>query len=333
MASELTAPFFTIGIPNYERPHFLREALANILAQSFSDFEVIVSDDCSKEDIASVLNEFPDARLRWIRQEKNLGAIANFNYVIRQARGRYIVLHQNDDLLHRDFLQRAYQAFQQHPDATLYASCVWTGNTQQGFRARTDIQPDQAADILAGGPFLVDGNLFAVRLLVSLPITFPAIAVSAEHWHAVGDYFADYELGADQITLCRALIGGKLLYDARIGGIYRAHASQTSRASAKKDKKHFHKLTLQQMIRDLEYHQVPWEELLRSHAQQATPSALLSMFRESLIFQADPRMIRLLVRMLSQRQELSRISQFIKLAKKIKLRGLIYLLRCFLKKK
>lgn len=327
------SPFFTIGIPNYERPHYLREALQNIFTQSFTDFEVIVSDDCSKADIASVINEFADPRLRWVRQEKNLGAVANFNYVISQARGRYIVLHQNDDLVHQDFLQRSYEAFLQHPDAVLYASCFWTGNIQQGFHARTNIQADKAAGILTGGPFLLDGNFFCARLLVSFPITFPAIAISAEHWHTVGGYFADYELGADQITLCRVLIGGTLLYDTRIGGIYRVHAAQTSRSSAKKDKKHFHKLTLQQMIRDLERHQVPWEELLRNHAQQATPSELISMLRESLIFQADPRLIRLLTNTLSQRQQLSRASQLIKLAKKIKVRGLIYLLACLLKKK
>ena len=327
------SPFFTVGIPNYERPHYLREALQSILAQSFTDFEVVVSDDCSKADIASVISEFADPRLRWVRQEKNLGAVANFNYVIGQARGRYIVFHQNDDLLHQDFSLRAYEAFQRHPDAVLYASCFWTGNTQQGFHARADVQADKEADILSGGPFLLDGNLFCARLLVSFPITFPTIAISAAHWHTVGGYFAEYELGSDQITLCRVLIGGKLLYDTRIGGVYRAHASQTSRSSAKKDKKHYHKLTLQQMISDLERHQVPWEELLRNHAQQASPSELISMLRESLIFQANPRLIKLLINVLSQRQQLSGASQYFKLAKKIKMRGLIYLLGCLLKKK
>lgn len=327
------SPFFTIGIPNYERPNYLREALQCILMQSFTDFEVIVSDDCSKADIVSVISEFADLRLRWVRQEKNLGAVANFNYVINQARGRYIVFHQNDDLLHQDFLLRAYEAFLQHPDAVMYASCFWTGNTQQGFRASTDIQADKAADILAGGPFVIDGNLFCARLLVSFPITFPAIAISAKHWHAVGGYFSDYELGADQITLCRVLIGKTLLYDTRIGAIYRSHSEQTSRSSAKKDKNHFHKLTLQQMVSDLERHQVPWEKLLRSYAQQASPAELIIMLRESLIFQADPRLIKLLLNALSQRQQLNRVSQFVKLAKRIKIRGLIYLLACLLKKR
>lgn len=326
------SPFFTIGIPNYERPHYLRETLQCILAQSFTDFEVIVSDDCSKADIASVIREFTDPRLRWVRQEKNIGAVANINYVIGQARGRYIVFHQNDDLLHQDFLKRAYDSFLLHPEAVLYASCVWTGNTQQGFHARTDIQTGKATDILSGGPFLIDGNLFAARLLVSFPITFPAIAISAEHWHAVGDYFSDYELGADQITLCRVLIGNTLLYDTRIGGVYRAHASQTSRSAAKKDKKHYHELTLQQMVNDLEHHQVPWEALLRNHTQQVSPENLMTMLRESVIFKADPRLIKLLLNALAQQKQLGRASQYIKLAKKIRLRGLIYILRCLLNK-
>lgn len=332
MVSEITAPFFTIGIPNYERPHFLREALCNILGQSFTNFEVIVSDDCSNADIQSVINEFPDSRLRWIRHAQNLGAVANFNYVINQAKGRFIVLHQNDDLLHIDFLQRAYHAFQQHPDAAIYACCVWTGDIGHGFRAKVDILARSAAEILAGNPFLMDGNDFAATLLVSLPITFPAVAISSQRWKEIGGYFSDYELGADQITLCRAVIGNKLLYDARIGAIYRAHTAQTSRSSAKADKKYFHKLTLQQMIADLEQHGVAWQPLLRDQAQRAAPADLLVMLRESVIFHADPRLIQLLTKVLTKRQLLNRASQFIKLAKKVKLRGTVYLLRCLIRK-
>lgn len=326
------APFFTIGIPNYGRPDYLREALDNIVSQSFTDFEVIVSDDCSPQDIEPIVREFSDTRIRWVRQEKNLGAVANFNYLIRHAQGRYIVLHQNDDLLHRDFLLRAHDAFGAHPEAMMYAASFWTGDTPRGFQAKIGIPVKTAAAILQKEATLIDGNFFATSLLTSLPITFPIIAISAEHWRAVGGYFSDYELGADQITLCRILIGNQLLYDPRIGGLYRTHASQTSRASAKKDKRHFHTLTLQQMIADLERHAVPWELLMHSHTLQTSPADLLAMLRESVIFRADPRLIRLLANALVQRQLLNRASQFFRLARKIKIRGLIYLLSCILRK-
>lgn len=331
MANPQITPTFSIGIPNYERPDYLREALQNIFAQSFVDFEVIVSDDCSNANIAAVVGEFNDPRLRWVRQEKNIGAVANFNYVISKARGRYIVLHQNDDLLHPDFLLRAHSAFQKSPHAMIFASCVWTGDSDQGLRASTPAHIGTTTEILAGGPFEIDGNAFAARLLVSFPITFPAIAISRERWHQIGGYFSAYELGADQISLCRVLIGNKLLYDTRIGGVYRVHASQTSRSAAKNAKKHYHSLTLKQMIADLDQHDVPWQQQLRSLALQATPAELIAMLRESVIFKADPRQIKLLLDVLAQRQLLKRVSQLFKLAKKLKIKGTIYLLRCLLR--
>ena len=66
----MSAPLFSIGIPNYERPDTLREALHNIFAQTFQDFEVIVSDDSSNANIEAVISEFNDPRLRWVQQEK-----------------------------------------------------------------------------------------------------------------------------------------------------------------------------------------------------------------------------------------------------------------------
>ncbi len=331
-SNQQLTPIFSIGIPNYERPDYLREALRNIFAQSFENFEVIISDDCSTANIAAVVNEFNDSRLRFVRQDRNIGAVANFNYVILEARGRYIVLHQNDDLLHPDFLLRAYEAFQKAPRAMVYASCVWTGDPDQGLRASTLSHLGHAAEILAGGPFEIDGNAFATQLLVSLPITFPAVVIAAERWRAIGGYFSEYELGADQITLCRALIGTTLLYDTRIGGIYRAHSNQTSRSSGKRDKKLYHELTLKQMVSDLDQREIPWQLLSQNFARQSTIPTLRSMLRESIIFRADLRLIRLLWRVLWQRQQTHGAGEILKFGKKLKVRDLFYLLSCLFKR-
>lgn len=327
-SNQQLTPIFSIGIPNFERPDYLKEALQNIFAQSFVHFEVIVSDDCSRTDIAAVVSQFKDPRLRWVRQEKNIGAIANFNYVINEACGRYIVLHQNDDLLHPDFLLRAYTAFQQAPYAKVYASCVWAGDPDQGLRASTLPHLGNAAEILAGGPFEIDGNAFATQLLVSLPITFPAVVIAAERWRAIGGYFSEYELGADQITLCRALIGTTLLYDSRIGGLYRAHLNQTSRSSGKRDKRLYHELTLKQMVSDLEQREIPWQQLSENFARQSTIPTLRGMLRESIIFRADSRLIRLLWGVLWQRQRTRGAGEIFKFGKQLKVRDLFYLLSC-----
>lgn len=332
MSDPAAAPTFSIGIPNYERPRYLKEALQNVLAQSFADFEVVVSDDCSRADIAAVVAQFDDPRVRFVRQAQNIGAVANFNYVINAARGRYIVLHQNDDLLHPDFLLRAHDAFQQAPQARTYAACVWTGNPEQGLHARTLSHLGSAADVLKGGPFELDGNAFAAQLLVSLPITFPAVAIEASHWHAIGGYFSEFELGADQITLCRAVLNSRLLYDVRIGAIYRAHSNQTSRASAKKDKKHFHVLTLQKMIGDMEKFAVPWQQHTRDFASQASLTDLRAMLRESVIFRADARLVCLLWDILRQHKLGHGRRELLKLGRKLRPGGLAYFLTCLAKR-
>ena len=68
---------FSIVIPAYNRGEYLRQALASCLAQTTSDFEVIVSDDCSAEDLQSVAASFGDARIKYSKSEIRLGAAKN----------------------------------------------------------------------------------------------------------------------------------------------------------------------------------------------------------------------------------------------------------------
>ncbi len=91
------APFFTVGIPTYNRAKWLGEAIELVLRQSFSDFELLVSDNASTDDTAGVAASFADVRIRYVRQAENIGPAANFNYVIEHARGEFLVFNQDDD--------------------------------------------------------------------------------------------------------------------------------------------------------------------------------------------------------------------------------------------
>jgi glycosyltransferase involved in cell wall biosynthesis len=65
-------PKVSIGIPAY-KPEFLEEAIASVLAQTFEDWELIVVDDCSPADIKGIVGKFTDPRIRYYRNEQNLG--------------------------------------------------------------------------------------------------------------------------------------------------------------------------------------------------------------------------------------------------------------------
>ncbi len=89
-------PFFSVVIPTYNRAALLREALDSVFAQEFTDFEVIVVDDGSTDDTASVVRDY-GVRIRYLRQE-NRGPGAARNLGIAQAAGRYVAFLDSDDL-------------------------------------------------------------------------------------------------------------------------------------------------------------------------------------------------------------------------------------------
>ena len=68
----------TVGIPTYNRSGLLREAIESVLAQTFTDFRLIVSDNASDDDTPEVVRSFDDERIDYLRTERNIGPIGNF---------------------------------------------------------------------------------------------------------------------------------------------------------------------------------------------------------------------------------------------------------------
>ena len=101
-------PFFSIGITTYDRHDLLKEALDSILAQSFSDFEVIVGNDYQAEVLTSEMFGIKDSRVRFVNHPHNLREIGNMNALLDTASGRYFTWLFDDDLYEPGFFQAAY---------------------------------------------------------------------------------------------------------------------------------------------------------------------------------------------------------------------------------
>lgn len=100
-------PLVTIGIPVYNGGGYLSEAIESVLSQSFDDFELIISDNCSNDQTEKICHEYTkqDARIVYIRQKVNMGGVRNFNYLCGVAKGKYFSWLAADDFLHTDFLR------------------------------------------------------------------------------------------------------------------------------------------------------------------------------------------------------------------------------------
>src|SRR5262245_7177388 len=91
-SASATNPLVTIAIPTFNRESWVRDCVLSALAQSYSDFEVVVSDNASTDRTQDVLQEFRNhPKVRIVRQSENIGSIRNFNACLEQAKGQYIV--------------------------------------------------------------------------------------------------------------------------------------------------------------------------------------------------------------------------------------------------
>jgi glycosyltransferase involved in cell wall biosynthesis len=114
-------PRLSIGLPVYNGETYLAQALDALLGQSYSDFELIISDNASTDRTEEICRRYLalDGRIRYFRQAVNLGAAVNHNFVAEQARGEFFKWASHDDLYGRQLLQRCIEALDAHPDVVL----------------------------------------------------------------------------------------------------------------------------------------------------------------------------------------------------------------------
>jgi glycosyltransferase involved in cell wall biosynthesis len=119
-------PRLTIGLPVYNGERYLAEAIDALLGQSYKDFELIISDNASTDGTAEICQRYArqDARVRYIRQPKNIGLAPNHNAVVEQAQGELFKWAANDDLYARELIERCVDALDEQPDVVLAHS--WT---------------------------------------------------------------------------------------------------------------------------------------------------------------------------------------------------------------
>jgi glycosyltransferase involved in cell wall biosynthesis len=88
----------TVGIPTKDRAGYLRGAIDSVLAQVYTDFEIIVSDNASSDETPDLVRSYGDSRIVYLRQDHDLGMVGNFNACLSAATGRYFIMLSDDDL-------------------------------------------------------------------------------------------------------------------------------------------------------------------------------------------------------------------------------------------
>ena len=325
-------PFFTIAIPTFNRAGMLKQALESLRDQSFRDFEIVIGDNGSTDDTATVVAEFSDLPICYRRRLENLGPVANFNQLIQEAKGEFFVLHWDDDFLHRDFLLRAYQVLNGRADRVAYATPHWHGRLGSGYV--TDLQSSDSQEISELTYFLRDevieisGERAAVKTLVSFPMVFPTTAVRLSALRESGGYFQEFEFGGDVVTMARVLSRGKVVYDARVGGYTRIHGGNSSLNQNKEWKKQCHRNKIQAIVDYFEKSKIDWKTHLRAELRQMGEGRILMELKVLTGNRSHRELISVIYQVLHEQAQRKGARFLRKLISRIGLKNSIYLWKC-----
>lgn len=115
------APRVSIGLAVFNGAEFLEQSVSSILAQTYTDFELIISDNASTDETPDIVKRFAehDARIRYHRNPANIGGANNENQTFRMSRGEYFRWAAHDDICAPELLAACVEALESQPDVVL----------------------------------------------------------------------------------------------------------------------------------------------------------------------------------------------------------------------
>ena len=137
-------PKVSIGMPVYNGEKLLRKRLDSLLSQTFADFELIISDNGSTDSTPLISHKYSkkDGRMRYVRQEKNMGVVWNFNFVLQEAKGNYFVWAAVDDTWDQRFLEKNVKILESNERLVGSIGRVeWDGNFKDNSKSNTNDFP------------------------------------------------------------------------------------------------------------------------------------------------------------------------------------------------
>ena len=207
------APLVSILMPIYNTAPYLREAMDSMLAQTFTDFELIVLNDCSPDNAEEILDTYDDSRIVRYKGEKNAGLSNVLNVGIEMAQGKYIARMDSDDISLPQRLQVQVDYLENHPEVDLVSVGMRLFGAKEGTWIR-ELNPEKVKiEALFHSPVLHASSVWKKDAFEKQGLRFRQEMVPAE----------DYDLWV------RAMLKGlKLVNLPEVLYEYRIHDAQAT---------------------------------------------------------------------------------------------------------
>ena len=208
-----SAPLVSVCIRAFDRPDTLHEAIASVLAQTFRDFELVVSDDSGR--LEPVVLGFADARVRYHRNPRPAGSVANIRTALGLARGSLLALLDDDDQWLPGFLATVVDRFERDPGAGI----VFTNRFLDVAGRRVPLAP-----VFAEG-----GHSDLLATILAHPLPTPCTTVQRREVWLQGERdcpLVDGVVGDQTMWLRAAAHGWRFHYVDEPLAVYRLHRGQ-----------------------------------------------------------------------------------------------------------
>ncbi|MBR5545343.1 MAG: glycosyltransferase family 2 protein [Clostridia bacterium] len=113
---------YSFVLPAYKR-RFIKEAIDSILAQTYTEFELIIINDASPENLDTIINSYNDKRISYYTNEQNIGGkslVMQWNHCIKYAQGEYLILASDDDIYHPEYLYTMNSLTEKYPNVNIF---------------------------------------------------------------------------------------------------------------------------------------------------------------------------------------------------------------------
>lgn len=214
---------FSITIPAY-KARFLDEAIKSVIAQTYQDWQLVIVDDCSPEDLKGIVEPYlADSRVEYYRNEKNCGAVDvvdNWNICLSHCTGDYVICMGDDDRLLPCCLEELSKTIDKYPELNVY-------------HLQTEIidESGKVIETLEERPEQEDVLSLMTKRWEGRKQYIGDFCYSRKHLNAFGGYYPlPYAWGSDDITLFRAALPSGIANVSRTGFQYRENQYSISLA-------------------------------------------------------------------------------------------------------
>ena len=184
----------SVVMPNYNGHRFVEQAIDSVLHQTYPNFELLVVDDCSKDDSLSLIQQKAQSRIKVIALEHNAGVANARNVGIKEAKGEFIALLDNDDLWAEDKLERQLALARNGADI-VYCSYDFIDEQNKPIK-KPFIVPQQT-----------NFNKMLVSSVISCSTSFIKTELMQRHPFNADFYHEDYVLWMELLRVCPTAYG------------------------------------------------------------------------------------------------------------------------------